>query len=608
MIESQSRRFIRLPNGQNMPIVGLGLWLANDSQQLENAIDHALSVGYRHFDTAAFYQNEEILGKTLRKWIDGGKVKREDLFIVTKLPWTGMTVDKVEFFMKLSLKKLQLNYVDLYLCHMPIGLKFVNENNFVPTDENGKVLWDTSTDIIAVWKEMEKLVDSGRAKAIGLSNYNERQVEKIMKNARIPPASLQVEIHAYFQNRSVVSCAEKHNISVVAYAPLGSPGRKAIDFQVVKFEIPNIIEDPVVLDIAKKHKKTAGQILLRFLLQQGIAVIPKSTNPDRIKQNLELFDFSLSNVDMRRLEGLDKGSDGRSFPGFPGQNAHPEAPWKHQLLTLPDGNKMPLVGLGMWQTDDATELEAAVDAALNAGYRHFDTATLYKNEDKLGNVLKKWLDSGKVKREELFIVTKLPWTGMAPERVELFLNSSLRKLQLDYIDLYLIHWPIGLKFRGEDDLVPMDGDKVLYDTTTDLEAIWKELEKHVESGKLKSIGISNFTEKQIERIMKVAKIPPANHQIEIHVYFQNRKLRDYSEKHGITLAAYGPLGSPGRDPKGFPGMSFEVPNLLNDPIFNFELSSVDMRRIEALDRGDKGRSFPGFPDMRIHKECPWLIS
>ncbi|CAL8103246.1 unnamed protein product [Orchesella dallaii] len=326
--ESQSRHNIRLHNGKNMPIVGLGLWLANDPQQLEDAIASALEAGYRHFDTAYFYQNEEILGKALRKWIDAGKGKREDLFIVTKLPWTGMTTDKVEFFFKLSLKKLQLTYVDLYLCHMPTGLKFVDENNLVPTNENGKVLYDPSTDIIAVWKEMEKLVDSGKARAIGLSNYNERQVEKIMKNARIPPANLQVELHAYFQNRKVVACAQKHNISVCAYAPLGSPGRKAIDFQVVKFEVPNILEDPAVLDIAKKHKKTTGQVLLRFLLQQGIAVIPKSTNPDRIKQNIDLFDFSLSNVDMRRLEGLDKGEPGRSFPGFPGMNAHPEAPWK----------------------------------------------------------------------------------------------------------------------------------------------------------------------------------------------------------------------------------------------------------------------------------------
>lgn len=109
---------------------------------------------------------------------------------------------------------------------------------------------------------------------------------------------------------------------------------------------------------------------------------------------------------------------------------------------------------------------------------------------------------------------------MAPERVLTFINSSLRKLQLDYIDLYLMHWPIGLEYQGEEVLIPMDTDgNILYDRSTDLEAIWKELEKHVESGKLRDIGISNFNEKQIDRIMKVAKIPPANHQVHSYIFF-----------------------------------------------------------------------------------------
>jgi diketogulonate reductase-like aldo/keto reductase len=117
----------------------------------------------------------------------------------------------------------------------------------------------------------------------------------------------------------------------------------------------------------------------------------------------------------------------------------------------------------------------ALEKALVAGYRHFDTATLYKNESILGNVFKKWLDLGKIKREELFIVTKLPWNAMRPELVEQFLKASLKRLQIDYIDLYLTHWPLGLTYTTEDDLIPMKDGKILYDKATNIEAVWKEM-------------------------------------------------------------------------------------------------------------------------------------
>ncbi len=138
---------------------------------------------------------------------------------------------------------------------------------------------------------------------------------------------------------------------------------------------------------------------------------------------------------------------------------------------------------------------------------------------------------------------------MAPDRVSRFMDKSLKDLQLDYVDLYLIHWPCGMVHRGSDsDMFPMDTEgNYLFDPSTDIEAVWKEMEKCVESGKAKSIGLSNFNEKQIERIMKIAKIPPVNNQVELHAYFQQPKLREFCAKHGISVTAYFPIGGQARN-------------------------------------------------------------
>jgi len=316
---------ITLHNGCKMPLIGLGMWQSDDAGEVERAVDAALEAGYRHFDIATLYGNEDKLGNALKKWLDAGKVKREELFIVTKLPWHAMEASRVEKFLNASLKKLQLNYIDLYLIHWPVGLQFVGDEEFVPVDSNGKILYDTTTDVAAVWREMEKYVGT-KVKSIGISNFNEKQIDRLMKTAKIAPANHQVEVHAYFQNRKVREASLKHGITVCAYGPLGSPGREDGDFG-MEWVVPKLLEDPVIMDIATKHRKTAGQVLLRFIVQQDVVAIPKSTNPSRIQQNIDIFDFELSSVDMRRIEALDKGDAGRSFPGFPDMRRHPESPW-----------------------------------------------------------------------------------------------------------------------------------------------------------------------------------------------------------------------------------------------------------------------------------------
>ncbi|XP_063223444.1 aldo-keto reductase family 1 member A1-like isoform X2 [Bacillus rossius redtenbacheri] len=264
-----------LNDGNKMPLIGLGT-SRELGDALKTMLNLALEIGYRHIDTAHAYQNEAAIGEVLKTWLDSGKIKREELFVVTKLPGMGNRAESVEKYLKQSLQDLQLSYVDLYLVHSPVGSIEGTSNN--PMDR----AVDMNTDHISLWKAMEAQVDAGRARSIGLSNFNARQVKRIVRAARIPPASLQVELNVYFQQRELVAFCRALDVSVCAYSPLGSPGSR---FRATG-NWPT--QDPVVLAVANKHNKTAGQVLLRHHVQRGIVAIPKSTNPSRLKENLQL--------------------------------------------------------------------------------------------------------------------------------------------------------------------------------------------------------------------------------------------------------------------------------------------------------------------------------
>jgi aldehyde reductase len=318
--------YVTLSNGNKMPIVGLGTWLAENDEELTAALDAALELGYRHIDTAWIYKNEAVIGKTLKKWIDSGKLKREELFIVTKLPFFGINTGRAEEFLNQSLKNLQLDYVDLYLIHVPFGVEYGGAANPIVI-KDGAVVFDTSPEskLEEVWKVMEKFVAAGKVKSIGISNFEESQIERIVKVAKIQPSNLQVELHAYFQQTSLRALCSKYGISVTSYSSLGSQSQNRKD---IKFEPLNLMDNPIVIHIAEKLAKTPAQILLRFLVQQGIIVIPKSTNPLRLESNFKILDFKLSPMDMTNLESLGKGDVGRTlkFDFLPGITKHPEFP------------------------------------------------------------------------------------------------------------------------------------------------------------------------------------------------------------------------------------------------------------------------------------------
>lgn len=326
---------VKLSSGYEMPIVGLGTW-RSEPEEIDRAVQAALECGYRHIDTAFNYKTEEPIGKTIKNWIQAGKGTREELFITTKLPNVGNRAKDVEKFLNMSLERLQMSYVDLYLIHMPFSFIGDPETHIPLQNEDGTFQLDPNNDLIDTWKKMEDQVKIKKVKSIGLSNFNSEQIERICKVATIKPAVLQIELHAYHQQEDLVKKCKELNIAVTAYSPLGSPG--ALDYIREKYnakpaEICDLLTHSTVKCLAEKYKKSSGQILLRHIVQKGIIVIPKSCNPDRIKSNIDIFDFELNDQDMELLSKIDRGEKGKIFDFLfmKGAEKHPEYPFKDKL-------------------------------------------------------------------------------------------------------------------------------------------------------------------------------------------------------------------------------------------------------------------------------------
>ncbi|XP_030760211.1 aldose reductase A-like isoform X3 [Sitophilus oryzae] len=311
-----------------IPAVGFGTFTATDEKELEAALDAAFEAGYRHIDTATIYANEHIIGKVLQKWFHSGKLSRKDIFITTKLPPNGVHPDRAEKFLLESLEKLQLDYVDLYLIHFPICTSASLLQSGAKPEH---------TDLIATWKKLEEQVDLGRAKAIGVSNFNINQVQRILDNARIKPAANQIELHIFFQQPELVNFLQQNGVLPISYSTLGNPGINKFLEKVgrpLRTNALDLLGNATVKTIAEKHDKTSGQILLKYWVQKKVAVIPKSVTPSRIKENIDLFDFSLGENDLKSLESLDLGEEGRqAIMSFSKEFLdHPEYPFPRRPL------------------------------------------------------------------------------------------------------------------------------------------------------------------------------------------------------------------------------------------------------------------------------------
>ena len=248
---------------REMPLLGLGVYKATEDEELKQAISSAVSWGYHLIDTASFYKNEEGVGKGIQAL----NIPREDLFVTTKIWNTAQRIGDIEDSFNRSLERLGLDYVDLYLIHWPVPGCFGN-----------------------TWKAMEKLQVEGKVKSIGVSNFSIQDLELLKTVSDVIPAVNQVEFHPFFNHPELKAYCQENGIALQAYAPLARGA---------------YLNSPLMIEIGKNHQKSPAQVGLRWLVQQGIAVIPKSVHEERLAENSQIFDFVLSDEEMAAITAMD---------------------------------------------------------------------------------------------------------------------------------------------------------------------------------------------------------------------------------------------------------------------------------------------------------------
>jgi diketogulonate reductase-like aldo/keto reductase len=276
MAPQDTLRYTRIPLTRGsgaIPAVGFGT-LIPDPVATKQATKAALEVGFRHFDCAERYRNEEAVGDAMQEAFKAGTVQRQDVFVTTKLWNTNHRPERVKPALEASLRRLRLDYVDCYLIHTPFA--FQPGDEFHPTDEHGRVIYDSGVTLIETWGALERLMDDGRCRSIGLSDISLEKLREIVAVARIKPAVVQVESHPYLPEWDLLDFCREHGIVLLAFAALGH----AME--------PKVLEDPVITAIARRVGKTPAQVALAWAVQRGTAFLTTSTTPRRIQENFEI--------------------------------------------------------------------------------------------------------------------------------------------------------------------------------------------------------------------------------------------------------------------------------------------------------------------------------
>jgi diketogulonate reductase-like aldo/keto reductase len=276
MTPQDTLRDTRIPlnNGSGaIPAVGFGT-LIPDPAVTKQAVKTALEAGFRHFDCAERYRNEEAVGEAMQQAFKAGAIQRQDVFVTTKLWNTNHRPERIKPAFEASLNRLQLDYADCYIIHTPFAFQPGDDPH--PRDAHGQVIYDSGVTLLETWQGLERLVEGGRCRSIGLSDISLEKLRKIVAGARIKPTAIQVESHPYLPEWELLDFCREHGIVVQAFAALGH----AME--------PKVLEDPVIRAIARRLGKTPAQVALAWAVQRGTAYLTTSTSPHRIRENFEI--------------------------------------------------------------------------------------------------------------------------------------------------------------------------------------------------------------------------------------------------------------------------------------------------------------------------------
>lgn len=301
-------RLLKFANGDKMPALGLGTWKATGTEARE-AVYNAIKIGYRHIDCAAKYANEKEVGMGIRKAIKEGLVKREDLWITSKLWNNSHEKGKVIPAIERTLLDLQLEYLDLYLIHWPVAFEY----DALDPKESGNFQSLDEVPLTETWNMMEEIKARRLSRHIGVSNFNQHKIQKLIDHGTEKPEMNQIELHPYLRQDELVQWCHDKSIHVTAYSPLGS-GDRPEDLK--REDEPSLLENDTINDLADKHNCHPAQVLIAWSLHRGTAVIPKSTDPEHQKSNLQSSEIDLDDEDMEQIAELNKGYrfiDGTEF-------------------------------------------------------------------------------------------------------------------------------------------------------------------------------------------------------------------------------------------------------------------------------------------------------
>jgi D-xylose reductase len=304
----QNAQAIPLADGSSMPSLGLGLWKI-ERERTGDMVVEAIKAGYRHIDAACDYGNESEGGAGIQSAIQTGLCKRQDIWVTSKLWNTYHRPEHVRPAIEKSLNDLKLDYLDLYLIHFPISQAYISIEEryppgwfFDPNAAQPKMKVDT-VPIRETWQAMEELQRSGLARYVGISNFGTSLIRDLLSYATIRPAVLQVESHPYLTQEKLLRYCQQEKIAYTAFSPLGAGSYVPLGMARAD---ESVLGQPVVVQIAKKYKKSAAQVVLRWGVQRGTAVIPKTSRVERLKENIDIYNFELSNEEMMAIAKLNK--------------------------------------------------------------------------------------------------------------------------------------------------------------------------------------------------------------------------------------------------------------------------------------------------------------